>query len=140
VTSRLDLVFDRLYLKLFLPAMRTAHGGARKRYVGLQGRRDRSRSPAWRPCAATGTALAREVQRALYARLFADEPVEPYLRGRGGGLRAGPARTTGLVYRKAPARRDAASYTATTPLTSPPRARWTAHARAHRLLITTARA
>ena len=35
VTSRLDLVFDRLYLRLCLPAMRHGTAGARKRYAGL---------------------------------------------------------------------------------------------------------
>ncbi|HYN02348.1 MAG TPA: DNA polymerase II, partial [Vicinamibacteria bacterium] len=35
VTSRLDLVVDRLYLRLCLPAMRHGTAGARKRYAGL---------------------------------------------------------------------------------------------------------
>jgi DNA polymerase-2 len=112
VTSRLDLVFDRLYLKLFLPAMRHGHGGARKRYVGLQ---DDGQVVFTGMEAVRGdwTAIAREVQRALYARLFADEPVDAYLRGVVADLRAGRLDDR-LVYRKA-LRRDAASYTATTP-------------------------
>jgi DNA polymerase-2 len=112
VTSRLDLVFDRLYLKLFLPAMRHGTGGARKRYVGLQ---DDGEVAFTGMEAVRGdwTALAREVQRALYARLFADEPVEAYLRDVVADLRAGRLDDR-LVYRKA-LRRDAASYTATTP-------------------------
>jgi DNA polymerase II len=112
VTSRLDLVFDRLYLKLFLPAMRHGTGGARKRYVGLQ---DDGEVAFTGMEAVRGdwTALAREVQRALYARLFADEPVEAYLRGVVADLRAGRLDDQ-LVYRKA-LRREAASYTATTP-------------------------
>ena len=112
VTSRLDLVFDRLYLKLFLPAMRHGTGGARKRYVGLQ---DDGAVVFTGMEAVRGdwTALAREVQRALYARLFADEPVDAYLRGVVEELRAG-RHDDALVYRKA-LRRDAASYTATTP-------------------------
>jgi DNA polymerase II len=112
VTSRLDLVFDRLYLKLFLPAMRGGTGGARKRYVGLQ---DDGEVAFTGMEAVRGdwTALAREVQRALYARLFADEPVEAYLHGVVADLRAGRLDDQ-LVYRKA-LRREAASYTATTP-------------------------
>jgi DNA polymerase-2 len=112
VTSRLDLVFDRLYLKLFLPAMRHGTGGARKRYVGLQ---DDGAVVFTGMEAVRGdwTALAREVQRALYARLFAGEPVDAYLRGVVEDLRAG-RHDDALVYRKA-LRRDAASYTATTP-------------------------
>ncbi|MET0555809.1 MAG: DNA polymerase II [Vicinamibacteria bacterium] len=112
VTSRLDLVFDRLYLKLFLPAMRHGTGGARKRYVGLQ---DDGEVAFTGMEAVRGdwTALARQVQRALYARLFADEPVEAYLRDVVADLRAGRLDEQ-LVYRKA-LRREAASYVATTP-------------------------
>lgn len=112
VPSQLDLVFDRLYLKLFLPAMRHGTGGARKRYVGLQ---DDGTVAFTGMEAVRGdwTALAREVQRALYARLFADEPVDAYLRGVVADLRAGRL-DDALVYRKA-LRRDADSYTATTP-------------------------
>ena len=56
VESRLDLVFDRLYLRLCLPAMRHGTAGARKRYAGLveDPTARGSSSPAWRPCAATG--------------------------------------------------------------------------------------
>lgn len=112
VTSRLDLVLDRLYLKLFLPAMRHGTGGARKRYVGLQ---DDGQVAFTGMEAVRGdwTALAREVQRALYARLFADEPVDAYLRDVVADVRSGRL-DDALVYRKA-LRRDAASYTATTP-------------------------
>jgi DNA polymerase-2 len=59
------------------------------------------------------TALAKDVQRELYARLFADEPVDAYLtdivkRVRGGEL------DDALVYRKN-LRKGAEDYTATTP-------------------------
>ena len=59
------------------------------------------------------TALAKQVQRELYQRLFSDQPVEAYLadvveRVRDGELDAA------LVYRKN-LRKDAAQYTATTP-------------------------
>ena len=94
VTSRLDLVFDRLYLRLCLPAMRHGTAGARKRYAGLV------EAPEGRRVVFTGmeavrgdwTALAREVQRELYARLFADQPVRDYLREVIAQLRHGPAR------------------------------------------------
>jgi DNA polymerase II len=114
-TSRLELVFDRLYLRLCLPALRHGTAGARKRYAGL----------AWGPGGGrvvfTGmeavrgdwTELARDVQRELYARLFAGEPVEAYLRQVVAEVRAG-AHDERLVYRKA-LRKPPEAYTATTP-------------------------
>jgi DNA polymerase-2 len=102
VESRLELEFERLYLRLMLPVVRHGSVGARKRYVGLIEDGDGTR------VAFTGmevvrrdwTALAKRVQRELYERLFAEEPVDEYLRGIVGDLRGG--RLDGeLVYRKA---------------------------------------
>jgi DNA polymerase-2 len=78
VASRLELEFEKLYLKLFLPRARHSTRGASKRYAGLLGgaqagvefigmevvRRD------W-------TALAKQVQRGLYQRLFTDQSAMP---------------------------------------------------------------
>jgi DNA polymerase-2 len=115
VESRLDLVFDRLYLRLCLPAMRHDPGGARKRYVGLVA------GPGGPRLVFTGmeavrsdwTELAKEVQRELYGRLFREEPVEPYLREVAARLRAGDLDDR-LVYHKT-LRKAPAAYTATTP-------------------------
>jgi DNA polymerase-2 len=116
VTSRLELVFDRLYLRLCLPAARHGGAGARKRYAGLV----ESAAGATR-VAFTGmeavrgdwTELAREVQRELFARLFAERPVLEYLREVVAELRAG-AHDARLVYRKS-LRKPPDAYTATTP-------------------------
>ena len=59
------------------------------------------------------TELAKEVQRELYARLFADRPVEDYLREVVADLRAGRLDDR-LVYRKA-LRKPPEAYTTTTP-------------------------
>jgi DNA polymerase-2 len=115
VESRLELVFDRLYLRLYLPAVRHGTAGARKRYAGLVDR------PAGARVVFTGmeavrgdwTELAKEVQRELYARLFSDRPVFEYLRGVVNELRAG-AHDDRLVYRKA-LRKPPEAYTTTTP-------------------------
>ena len=82
VVSRLDLVFDRLYLRLCLPAMRHGTAGARKRYAGLVDGPGGARVVFTGMEAVRGdwTDLARDVQRELYARLFADQPVLEYLR------------------------------------------------------------
>ncbi|HET9317006.1 MAG TPA: DNA polymerase II [Vicinamibacteria bacterium] len=112
VESRLDLNFDRLYRRLFFPSMRHGGGGARKRYVGLT---DDGRVLFTGMEAVRGdwTALARDVQRELYARLFADQPVDEWLRALVAELRAG-RHDDRLVYRKS-LRKAPESYIATTP-------------------------
>ncbi len=115
VTSRLELQFERLYLRLCLPALRHAAAGARKRYAGL------IESDAGPRVVFTGmeavrgdwTELAKDVQRELYARLFGEQPVDEYLRNVVAELRAG-RHDERLVYRKA-LRKPAEHYTATTP-------------------------
>jgi DNA polymerase-2 len=115
VASRLELVFDRLYLRLCLPAMRHGTAGARKRYAGLV------EGPGGGRVVFTGmeavrgdwTELAKDVQRELYARLFSDRPVLEYLREVVAELRAG-RHDARLVYRKA-LRKAPSAYTATTP-------------------------
>ncbi len=115
VTSRLDLVFDRLYLRLCLPAMRHVAAGARKRYAGLVETKDGSRLvfTGMEAVRSDWTELAKEVQRELYARLFADAPVEEYLRDVVASLRTGRLDDK-LVYRKA-LRKPPESYIRTTP-------------------------
>ena len=114
VASRLELQFEKLYLKLFLPRARHSTRGASKRYAGLLGgaqagvefvgmevvRRD------W-------TALAKQVQRELYQRLFTDQSVDAYLKDVVKQVRSGDLDAS-LVYRKN-LRKGAEEYTATTP-------------------------
>ncbi|NJN53204.1 MAG: DNA polymerase II, partial [Gammaproteobacteria bacterium] len=112
VESRLELEFEKLYVKLFLPSVRHGVGGARKRYAGMRGngevefvgmevvRRD------W-------TELAKEVQRELYRRLFTAERVDQYLADVVARLRRGELDER-LVYRKG-LRKEVAAYTASTP-------------------------
>jgi DNA polymerase-2 len=101
VESRLELQFERLYLRLLMPHVRHAAAGARKRYAGLveeEGRRE---------VVFTGmevvrrdwTALAKQVQRELYQRLFCDEPVEAYLESVVAEVRQG-RHDEALVYTK----------------------------------------
>jgi DNA polymerase-2 len=115
VESRLELVFDRLYRRLLLPALRHGTAGARKRYAGLVDGPGGTRVVFTGMEAVRGdwTDLAREVQRTLYARLFAGEDVVPYLREVLSDLRAG-RHDERLVYRKS-LRKPPEAYTATTP-------------------------
>jgi DNA polymerase-2 len=112
VESRLEIEFEKLYLKLFLPHARHSTRGASKRYAGLVHgggvefvgmevvRRD------W-------TDLAKQVQRELYERLFAGDPVEAYLASVVKRVRNGEL-DDALVYRKQ-LRKGADAYTASTP-------------------------
>ncbi len=115
VESRLELRFERLYLKLLLPSRRHGGRGARKRYVGVveeEGER-RTVFTGMEVVRRDWTELARRVQQELYERLFAGEAVEPYLRRVLGELEAGGLDDL-LVYYKG-LRKDPAEYTSTTP-------------------------
>jgi DNA polymerase-2 len=115
VESRLELEFERLYLRFMLPAMRHGTAGARKRYAGL------IQVESGTEVVFTGmevvrrdwTELARRTQRELYNRLFADRPVEDYLRQVVEDLRAGRLDEL-LVYRKG-LRKKLDDYVASTP-------------------------
>jgi DNA polymerase-2 len=116
VTSRLQLQFERLYLRLCLPALRHGTAGARKRYAGLidvAGGAPKVVFTGMEAVRGDWTELAKEVQRELYSRLFADAPLEAYLRDVVADVRAG-RRDASLVYRKS-LRKDPSAYTATTP-------------------------
>jgi DNA polymerase-2 len=88
------------------------------------------------------TALAKQVQRELYQRLFTDQPVEVYLADIVRTLRGG-ALDNLLVYRKN-LRKDTEAYTATTPphvaaaRKSAPAATESSHRKSIEYLMTTA--
>ncbi|HEY6484529.1 MAG TPA: DNA polymerase II [Steroidobacteraceae bacterium] len=112
--SHLELEFEKLYLRLFLPRARHSERGASKRYAGLlQGVAAGVEFVGMEVVRRDWTALARQVQRELYGRLFTDQPVEAYLQSIVRSVRAGE-RDALLVYRKN-LRKGADSYTATTP-------------------------
>jgi DNA polymerase-2 len=115
VPSRLELKFEKLYLKLFLPHARHSARGASKRYAGLRygDGPEQVEFIGMEVVRRDWTALAKDVQRELYRRLFTDQPVEDYLVDVVQRLRAGELDET-LVYRKN-LRKDAEEYTATTP-------------------------
>jgi DNA polymerase-2 len=115
VHSRLELEFEKTYLRLILPHARHSTRGASKRYAGLV-RNDGEATVEFvgmEVVRSDWTALAKQVQRELYQRLFTDQPVEIYLADIVKTVRAG-ALDKLLVYRKS-LRKGAETYTATTP-------------------------
>ena len=113
--SRLSLKFEKLYLRLFLPRARNSTRGASKRYVGLkQGKGENVvEFVGMEVVRSDWTALAKEVQRELYQRLFTDQPVDAYLLDVVKRVRSG-ALDDSLVYRKNLRKRQQ-EYTTTTP-------------------------
>lgn len=115
VPSRLELKFEKLYLKLFLPQARHSTRGASKRYAGLLNGADIDgvQFVGMEVVRRDWTALAKQVQRELYHRLFTDQPVDVYLADVVKRVRSGEL-DDALVYRKN-LRKEADEYTATTP-------------------------
>jgi DNA polymerase II len=115
VLSRLELQFEKLYLRLFLPYARHSTRGASKRYAGLRHGDDAASVEfiGMEVVRRDWTALAKQVQRELYRRLFTDQAVDTYLSDVVQQVRSG-ALDDALVYRKN-LRKGAEEYTATTP-------------------------
>jgi DNA polymerase-2 len=115
VESRLELEFEKLYLKLFLAHARGSSRGASKRYAGLLrgGAHPEVEFVGLEVVRRDWTALAKRVQRELYRRLFVGEPVDAYLAEIVRELRSGGLDEE-LVYRKN-LRKAAEEYTASTP-------------------------
>src|SRR5690606_1933939 len=101
VTSRLELEFEKLYVRLFLPHARHSTRGASKRYAGrVFGRGpDDVEFVGLEVVRRDWTALAKDVQRELYTRLFSNRPVDDYLSEVVQRVRRGEL-DDGLVYRK----------------------------------------
>ena len=111
VRSALQMEFETLFEQLFLPPLRSGERGATKRYVGLSG--GRLHFTGMEVVRSDWTELAHEVQRELYDRLFAGEPVDDYLRQVIDEVTAGQ-RDQHLVYRKS-LRKEADEYRALPP-------------------------
>jgi DNA polymerase-2 len=113
VQSRLELKFEKLYRKLFLSQARHSTRGASKRYVGLLHGKETVEFVGMEVVRRDWTALAKQVQRELYARLFSDQPVDVYLADIVKQVRSGKL-DAALVYRKN-LRKETEEYTATSP-------------------------
>ena len=113
VQSKLELKFEKLYTQLFLSPARHSTRGASKRYAGLRYGKDVAEFTGMEVVRRDWTALAKQVQRELYQRLFTDQPIDAYLADIVQQVRSGKL-DDALVYRKN-LRKGADDYTATTP-------------------------
>ncbi len=113
--SVLELEFEKLYRRFFLPEVRGGKVGSKKRYAGLiveDGREDiefvglESVRRDW-------SEVSKRFQRELMQRVFHDQPVEAFIRGFLVDLCAGKFDDQ-LTYKKA-IRKDIDAYTKTTP-------------------------
>jgi DNA polymerase-2 len=113
--SVLELQFEKLYVRFFLPEVRGGKVGSKKRYAGLR------REAGLEEIEFVGleavrrdwSEVSKRFQRGLLQRVFHDEPVEDFVRSFVADLRAGRFDDL-LVYRKA-IRKGLDTYTKTTP-------------------------
>lgn len=125
IDSALEIEFEAHYEKFFMPTIRGADKGSKKRYAGRIRHVDGTTELVFKGLEAVRTdwtQLAREFQRELCQRVFNDEPFDDYLRDTVEGLYRGDFDAQ-LVYRKR-LRRRVDEYTRNVP----------PHAQAARLL------
>ena len=99
--SCLEVEFETLYLRFFMPTIRNSEAGSKKRYAGLV-RRDGTVDVEFtglETVRSDWTALSREFQRELFRRVLTDEPFEDYVQRTVDELMSGE-RDHQLVYRK----------------------------------------
>jgi DNA polymerase-2 len=114
VRSWLELEFEKVYARFFMPEVRGGETGSKKRYAGLAGPPDdRLELVGLEAVRRDWSGVARRFQRELLTRVFRDEPVDDFVRGFVADLRAG-RHDEELAYRKA-IRKPLAAYTKTTP-------------------------
>jgi DNA polymerase-2 len=113
--SHLELEFEKVYARFFMPELRGGVMGSKKRYAGLvvDGDHETVEIVGLEAVRRDWSAIARRFQRELLDRLFHDQPVVDFIREQLEALRAGRFDDE-LVYRKA-IRKPLGDYTKTTP-------------------------
>jgi DNA polymerase-2 len=115
VRSWLELEFEKVYRRFWMPEVRGGAAGSKKRYAGLVvgSRGETLELVGLEAVRRDWSAVARRFQRELLQLVFHDQPVDDFIRGFVADLRAG--RFDGeLTYRKA-IRKPLEAYTKTTP-------------------------
>lgn len=113
--SKLELEFEKQYIKFFMPKVRGGEGGAKKRYAGLLLKEDKEIIDF------TGlefvrrdwTAVSKEFQLKLLNLIFEEKPVEKFIKNFVEDLKSGKYDKL-LVYKKQ-LRKKLEEYTKTTP-------------------------
>ena len=113
--SVLELEFEKLYHRFFLPEVRGGKVGSKKRYAGLlvENGREEIEFVGLESVRRDWSEVSKRFQRRLIELVFHDQPVQEFIRGFVADLRAGRFDDQ-LVYKKA-VRKDIAAYTKTTP-------------------------
>jgi DNA polymerase II len=115
VESFLELEFEKLFKKLFMPKVRGSEAGAKKRYAGLlvKNGKDEIEFTGLEFVRKDWTDVSKKFQLELLGLVFKGEDPEDYVRGFVNDLNAGKFDDL-LVYRKS-IRKDLDKYTKTTP-------------------------
>jgi DNA polymerase-2 len=114
--SALELEFEKLYVRFFMPEVRSGRTGSKKRYAGLVRAADggeRIEFVGLESVRRDWSEVSKRFQLGLLERVFRDEPVEQFVREFLAELRDGRFDDE-LAYRKA-VRKDLDAYTKTTP-------------------------
>src|SRR5262249_27006817 len=102
LTSYLEIEFDTHYLKFFMPTIRGADMGSKKRYAGLTINGKGEDEVIYRGlevARSDWTPLAQQFQQGLFSRIFKAEPYQEYVREYARKTLAGELDEL-LVYRK----------------------------------------
>lgn len=113
--SKMEIEFDKVYKKFFMPKVRGSDVGAKKRYAGIieEDGKERIDFVGLEVVRSDWTEIAKEFQTELLMKVFAKEQVAEYVKKFIKELRAGKYDGK-LVYRKQ-IRKEVSSYTKTTP-------------------------
>ncbi len=113
--SHLELEFEKVYARFFMPEVRGGVTGSKKRYAGLVagGEAETVEVVGLEAVRRDWSPVARRFQRELLDRLFHDAPIVDFIREQIEALRAGRFDAE-LAYRKA-VRKPLGAYTKTTP-------------------------
>ena len=81
ISSYLEVEFETHYERFFMPTVRGMPTGSKKRYAGLVAHGDSTKLvvKGLEAARTDWTPLAREFQRALFERVFNDQPVDVYI-------------------------------------------------------------